>query len=327
MEKKVHSNEYKRYILRGIVLILPLFFIYISLLITRTVSAQEAVNKIVASVAGEPITYYDVLVAMYPQLQEANLVLSDKNDIRIKRLEETALNEIVNAILIRQEADKYNLKITEQDIDSEMRRIARENNTSVDVLEQQIRLQGNSVDMIKKNLRNSLLQQRMIATFVFRKIVVTAQEIESYYKEHSDMFKTDTVYSVLFIKLPTEREAERVLAQGRSRSTSFASLQKSCSERYGSSSVGELEDLMFSELSSEWQTAISDANQGDIIGPLHVDNEYFVVYVRKKEDGSPLPFEDVYTTIEGKIRDSKFSSQYADFIQSLRAKADIKIYQ
>lgn len=292
-----------------------------------TMYAQEAVNKIVASVAGEPVTYYDVLVSMYPQLQEANLVPSNKNDIRVKRLEETALNDIINSILIRQEAEKYSVRITEQDIDSEMRRIARENNTSVDVLEQQIRMQGNSIDSFKKNLRNNLLHQRMIATFVYRKIVVTVQEVESYYKKHTDMFRTDTIYSVDFIKLPTQKEANEVVKKKRMNSTSFASLQKAYSNKYGSSSVGELEDLKFSELSSEWQASISDAKQGDVVGPVRVDDEYFILYIQKKEEGKPLPFEDVYTTIEGKIRDSKFSSQYAEFIQALRAKADIKIYQ
>ena len=114
MEKKVHNNEYKIDVLQRVMIVLLLLSLGMFIFTARNVNAQEAVNKIVASVAGEPITYYDVLVAMYPQLQEANLVLSDKNDIRIKRLEETALNELVNAILIRQEADKYNLNNTEQ---------------------------------------------------------------------------------------------------------------------------------------------------------------------------------------------------------------------
>lgn len=291
------------------------------------VCAEESINKIIASVTGEPITYYDVLVAMYPKLQEAGIAPTDTNDIRLQRLRETALNELINTILIRQEAQKYNLRITEQELDSEMRKIARENNTSIDVLEQQIRMQGGTLDAFKKNLRNNLLQQRMIATFVFRKIVVTVQEVDKYYKEHIDTFRTDSKYSVRFIAIPNQNDAKREMQKIQSSSMPFASIQKAYASRYGSDNIGVLDNLIFSELSMEWQNAIVDAKEKDIIGPIHVDDTYFIVYIEKKEEGKALPFEDVYTTIEGKIRDAKFSSQYADFIQSLRAKADIKLYQ
>lgn len=290
--------------------------------------AQVPINKIVASVAGDPITYYDILVAMYPQLQESGLSINDKNnDARIKRMEETALNDIINTILIRQEAEKYNLRITDQDIDSEMRKIARENNTSVDVLEQQIRIQGNNVETFKKNLRNNLLQQRMIGSFVFRKIIVTVQEVEEYYKKHPEEFRTDAMYSLSFIKTPTSTVAKQIIDTIRSSSTTFALARKAYANKYGESSIGNIDNLAFSELSSEWQQSVSNAKQGDTVGPVLVENDYFILHVDKKEDGNLLPFEDVYTIIEGKIRDTKFSSQYAEFIQSLRAKADIKIYQ
>ncbi|MGL4722675.1 MAG: SurA N-terminal domain-containing protein [Desulfovibrionaceae bacterium] len=281
----------------------------------------DVLNKVMASVAGEIITQYDIFLAIQEQLRTEDVdVKNSNNKEKIERMQEMVLNDLINDILIMQEAKRYNVVVTSHDVDNEMRKIARQNNISLTALEKQIVLQGNSIEKFKQNLKDNLVRQQMIGSFVWRKIVIAPQEIEEFYKKDAEIFKTDFIISLSHAAFGSKEEAQEALNKIQTKNSNFTSFVKNKSD-------ADLGEFHFSELAPSWQRILLSAKEGNTVGPLAVDKKYFLLFISKKEEGKILPLDDVYTKIENTIREARFAKQYAVFTDSLREKTDVIIYK
>ena len=285
----------------------------------------QLVNKVLATVGGKVITYYDVMEKLLPTLQEAGLSLNKSDDaVKVQRLQETILNDLINNKLIELEAEHYGIVVTDSEVDAEMRRIARENDISLGVLLEQIQFQGNTESLFREQLRENMLRQRVVGSFVFRKIVVTVNEVESYYQAHKEEYRGDTEYSLSYIAFPSKVEAEQILHSIQSGKMTFASaLEQYTDDSYGS---GELGTFLYTELDPSWQYVLDGVKKGDTVGVLPVEGRFFLLYVDAMNLGKLLPLSEVYAKIEQKIRDSRFAKTYATFIESIRKKTDVTLY-
>lgn len=285
----------------------------------------QLVNKVLATVGNKVITYYDVMEKLLPTLQEAGLDINKSSDaIRVQRLQETILNDLINNKLIELEAEHYGIAVTDSEVDAEMRRIARENEVSLGVLLEQIRFQGSSESLFREQLRENMLRQRVVGSFVFRKIVVTVNEVEAYYQDHKEEYRGDTEYGLSYIAFPSKSEAEQVLHSIQSGNRTFTNALEQYAE--GSYSSGELGTFLYTELDPAWQYVLDNVKENDTVGVLPVEGRFFLLHVDAVHLGKLLPLSEVYAKIEQKIRDSRFAATYAAFIESIRKKTDVTLY-
>ncbi|MDX1807604.1 MAG: peptidyl-prolyl cis-trans isomerase [Paenisporosarcina sp.] len=165
-------------------------------------------NEEVASVDGKSISREDWLVAMEEQYGQDTLL------------------DLVNTKVMETAADKYDIKVSEDEIDLELALIRSAQDASDSSLQT---LNG---EILRKKIRSQLILDKVLT----KDIVISDEEIESFFKENQALYNIPTTYRTSMMILPTAEEAKvavkelgtgssfDVLARERSLDSSSASL-------------------------------------------------------------------------------------------------------
>ena len=105
-----------------------------------------------------------------------------------KRQGVTTLDGLITEELIRQEAKKAGIKISEEDISAEIETIRGSLTQQGQTLEQVLEFQG----MTLKELKSQIAIQKMIEKLLADKTAITDGEIDQYIEQNSDSFPEGT---------------------------------------------------------------------------------------------------------------------------------------
>ena len=179
---------------------------------------EEIIDRIVAIVNGEIITLFELNEQVKPYLEKfRGKELGTAEKKAIWELKKQALDQMINDILLRQEAEKYKIKVSDMEIENFIRQFKQRNNLTEEQFLNQLKLQGMTREDYKRQIRNNILKHRLIGAMVKRKVVVTQEEIEKYYlaittgvpKEGSATIETTIGRST------TDRKKMAVIADGK----------------------------------------------------------------------------------------------------------------
>src|SRR5690348_6709376 len=154
-----------------------------SILFPLLVHAQEDLDRVVASVDGEPITVQDLKTfAAVNHMQ-----LADPDDVQSPATR-AVLKEVISADLLRNEVKKYRDKVEERQIDDYIANFEQSNGMSDQQLRAQLQAQGHTYQQFRDNARLELQKMMMIQKEVRGKVNVSPEEIKAYYDTHRQEF-------------------------------------------------------------------------------------------------------------------------------------------
>jgi len=137
----------------------------------------KIVDKVIASVNGEPVTSYDI------QTLINNTNLNKKQ----------ALNYLIDQKIIDSEIKKRGINVDDYEIEEAMGKIAKRNNLSLFEFKN-ILMQRGELEKFRKQLKQNLLKQKLFAQIVNAKLKITPEEIKDYYNTHKNEFSVfDTI--------------------------------------------------------------------------------------------------------------------------------------
>jgi peptidyl-prolyl cis-trans isomerase SurA len=147
--------------------------------------SAEVVDKVVAVINNEVITLSELeeeTAGLFRSITKNNPdapVLDALEEAR-----EVTLNSMIERQLIQQKAKKYNVDVTEEDIDAAYETMR--NNMSLNPTEFRIKLEksGMTEESYRYKLRTQILQSRLLSYDVRSKIIVTEEMILDYYDEN-----------------------------------------------------------------------------------------------------------------------------------------------
>lgn len=190
------------------------------------------------------------------------------------------LKDMIDQQVIKEMAEKYKIKIADQDVEREFRM-------------QQTTYKPSTKDKIadekkwKEQIRNSLLLEEILT----KDVVISDKELKSYYDKNKQIFNVPTAYHLSHIIVKTKNEAKKALkelAQGSS----------------------------FSALAMERSIEEFSANEGGDIGYIsREDEQYPSSYIQNAEKmkvgtySEPIKVEEGYAVLklEGKIKGKEYS--------------------
>lgn len=156
---------------------------------TKSVSL-EVIDRIVAVVNDELITYSMLAEAFQPyekKIRERNYPLEQEMEMRFK-IREDLINKLIDQKIIDQEIAKAQIQVSAGEVENSIERIKRMNSFTDEDLRKMLQAEGLTLEKYKKEIKNQLLRTRLLQYEVNSKIVVTEEEIETYYEEHKDQF-------------------------------------------------------------------------------------------------------------------------------------------
>ena len=222
----------------------------------------------------------------------------DKKELAKK----VALEQSIASILIKQEAEKSDIKQTKE-------------------------YKKAFVEYVK-NVVEPELSYRMWMEREMKKVKVTDQEIKKYYADNKDRFNQPKKLQVHHILSKEEEESKSLLALISKAKDKKAAFLKVASEKMGPGSFGGESNLGVLDKNSPMAPAFKAAYlkmKANSISkkPVKTQFGYHIIYVDKVQGGKAKTFEELKPTIQQVVQGEKFDKILKVKVKALHKKATI----
>jgi foldase protein PrsA len=257
------------------------------------------------------------------QIGKQGIKVEDFISRLIRDYGENTLNDMINRQLIFSEAENLGLTISEEEIEREINHL-RKDYSSEDEFYQALREQiGISPEDLREEIRYYLLSEEMAT----KDIVITEEEMRTYYQENIDVFYQPTLFHLHQILVKTEEEALQVIQEIEQGSSFEAVAAERSIDMITSSDGGDMGVVSANDFFLPY--GIVEVAEGTPIGelssPIETEDGFAVIKVTERTMGGQQSFEEV----KGKIR-REMALQEIDgvtaFLDRLRENADVKNY-
>ncbi len=288
--------------------------------------SRTTVNRIVAHVNGESITLFELQnrVEMFLGLFD-DIDLDDLLPDQQMETKKHVLEQMINDILMRQEAGRYRIEVSSREISDHIQQVREGNNMNEQQFEEHLRRQGMDIQDFRQQVRDSLLRQRVLGLMVRRKTVVTQDEIKAFYEKNQSQYQREKKVSLQAIVLLEYDEAVRLLDQIKNGEYSFEEAAKKYSQGPAAQDGGDMGLVRWNRLAPEWHEALKNLEAGEISEPFAMRGGGVLLQVREILSSGNIPLEEVQEEIRNKLFEDKLDQRYEEYIQGLRDRAVISI--
>ena len=298
--------------------------------------AEAVVDRVVAVVNGDIVTLYELNKAFKPF--EANIKAlrypSEKERETLFQVRRDLLNQLIDSQLADQQVKRYQISVTQNEIDTAIERIKEARSFTDEQLREGLAAQGLTMEEYRKELESQILRTKLVNREVKSKIVITQEDIKAYYDRHKEKYAGDKKYYLwnIFVKA-SEFERETALKEinaVEARLKQGASFEAQVKELNASASPVKGTDLGLyrrDELSSELQKVVENLKADEFSPVLETNFGYQIIYVQQIQETPPQPLQEVEADIKQTLYNEYVDTRYQDWLEELRARSYIKVIQ
>lgn len=280
------------------------------------------VDGVVALVNGKMISKFDYDERMRPIYEQTRgRQLSTEELGQIAMLRRKILEQMVDDLLIQQEAERYKLKVTDVEVEEQVKQFIAKRNISQDEFNRQLALQRLSRAEFTANMRRDMIRHRLIGGVVSNKVVVTDSEIEQVYNERKAEFSKDSMVQLAIILIPSGMSPVELKAEIESGRMTFAEAANRYSQGPGVGNGGDIGFIAWKDLAPEWNAALAGLKPGQVTTPVRVQDFAGLLQVISLKEGEELALDSVREQIYQSLHEAKFEKVFQEYMQKLRDKA------
>ncbi len=311
------------------------FILILCFIAVNTADSAEVVDRVVAVVNDDIITlselnqlakpYADKIKTLgYPIEKEREMLFKVRDDM---------LNQLIDQKLTDQEIKRFKISVNEKELDAAVERVKEINYYTDEELRQELAGQGLNMEEYRKSVKEQILRAKLVNREIKSKVVITRQDVKSYYEAHSDKYCGEKKYRLqnIIMKTPPfadevkrfsiQKRMEAVLAKLKA-GQPFKEMAKSYSESSGSCDLGL---FAINELSPQLQEAIKGLGAGEFTSVLDTDYGYQIFYISEVVDSPGKSLEEVTVEIEEKLFREIVDKKFMSWLDDLHKKSHIKI--
>ncbi len=230
------------------------------------------------------------------------------------------LDEMIDGLLLRQEAQRKNINAASAEVDRRLARL-REQLPDPKALEAQLQQSGSSIDKLKQELSEQVELEKLVAGE--KKLSVRDDEIKEAFEKHKDELARPEGVHLRHIMVATEAEADDVIKHLKAgadfrelaREKSLAPTGKINGGDYGVVTRGllprEIEDVAFAMKPNE-------------LRKLESGKSWHVLQALERRPAQPAVYAKVKDDLRQALLEEKIKAVLPDYKRALRAKADIQ---
>jgi parvulin-like peptidyl-prolyl isomerase len=249
-----------------------------------------------------------------------------------KKLKECALNQLIDACLLMQEAEKSNIPIDENEVQNCFQNL-QDQFPSLEEFLKSLKKYSLSQDRLLENIRKSVQIKHFIKIQFFDKIEVTEDQLKEYYEEHKQDFQIPEEAKVCHILIrPDDIHAvekfeliAKALADGNG--DDFCELAKKYSDCTSRKNGGELGYIERGKVIKELEDAVFSLKKEEIVGPIKTRFGWHFLKLVDKRDPRIPEFDEIRHSLCKQLKKVIGELELLNFIRNLRKKAKITIYR
>ena len=285
-------------------------------------AAEGTVNKIVAVVNGEMITMHTLRSHTEAELARQKI---SPDDPRASDLMRQILDAMINDILLRQEAARYKVTVSDNEVDAEIRNILQARKLTQAAFEAELAQQGTTLSLFKERVKDSLLRKRMISLMIARKVVITKEEIAAYYEANKDQFSGQKYADFSIIVFSPSVKAQGIYTQLKSGSLAFDEAARQYSIDPTSKNGGYVGRVPWNNLPGGLKNLLASTPEGGLTSLVTSEGKTAVFRLNSMGEGSSQSLEEASGRIEEILREPRLQERFREYAQQLRSKAVLDI--
>jgi peptidyl-prolyl cis-trans isomerase SurA len=300
----------------------------------------ELVDRVVAVVNNDVILLSDlnqVVATIGVSLDQQGYSHSQKNQI-LKEQRGQILEQLIYDKLTDQQVKQYKIKIGDDEVDATIERIRNLNRLSADDLRRRLELEGVAWDEYRKQIKEKMLRARLVNRQVKSKIVITDEDIQSYYDVHKNEYGVHTKYELrhILIKYPPTADADEkkdALARidqihdALQKGESFEELARKYSEAPSAERNGSLGVFEISILSDPIKQALRGLEAKQFTKVVDTEQGYQIFFVESLVQSGGRSIEEVRSEIHEKLFADVVDRKFNEWIKELRQRSHIQILE
>lgn len=277
------------------------------------------VNRIVATVDGEPITSYQVDTFIRANARGADPSQVSEADRR------KVLDLLINDLIVDLESAKLGAGATNEEVNAYIEQIKKQNNLDDAKLLAALEQQGMTLETYRKQVAKEIQRSQLLARHVRSKVNVTPEEIQRFYDEHKDQFSEADAVTVrqIFFAAPREGGQEALEQLGEKAKRAFERLQagepfpqvaRDMSEGPDASAGGLVGTMKRGEMRPELEAVAFQLREGQFSPPVQSPFGLHILYVEKRQAGTAVPLEEVQDQIRERLYASAVEERFQEWV-------------
>lgn len=284
--------------------------------------ATEVIDRIVAIVNDDIITLSDF---------NKYIVSLPKQTVEINK--DQALNDLVEQMILTQEAAKLGITVTDAEIDRSIESVKGKLDMSDEQMNEMLTKQNLTTEQFRNQWRLQILSGKLVSTLVKGRIAVTDEEIKDLYKQYYGEIENADEVEIAHILISFDASEEQQALQ---KANKVAELAKSGSNF--SKLVSEYSDDTFSkdkegvlgyfnkgELVSELEDVVSVTEVGKTSGPVKTISGFHIIKVLDRNTLDESSLDQYREQLRQEIYKQKVTEELEKYIAGIRENAYIEI--
>ncbi len=254
----------------------------------RFASAQVA-EGVAAIVNDQVISTFDVRQRMKMIISSARVQPDEQT---ILRVQQQALNDLVEERLQIQESEKFKIEVSQGEIDQAIDRIARQNNVTIDDVKDDLRRAGISPVTLENQIRAEIAWQILVqGRFGSRVRVSNNQIAQSKARIEASLSKPQYMIAEVLLESPSAEQDPTIyqgglsLIQQMNDGAPFQAVAQQFSAAPSATQGGDVGWVFRDDLVPEVRLAVDQMEPGTISPPIKVPGGYYIIALRDRKDG------------------------------------------
>jgi len=306
-----------------------------------TLVAPEVVNRIVATIDGEPVTLFE-LHAFADQVRQRAATAGagaagGGTDGQPPTDDRAILDELVLDKILHKQIQEQGVAASDQQIDAYIASIKERNKLDDASLRQALAQQGLSWEQYRAQVRTDIERAALINKEIRNKVNVSPEEVERYYKEHLTDYGTPEKAHVRLLSLlvpsdatPEQKAAIRAQADALRKEAAsgkdFAKLAQEHSQGPGAAGGGDIGEVARGQMQGEFEKAAFALKPGEVSEVIETASGYHILKLEQRSGEAHQPLAEVQDDIREKLYRETMEARYDRWLKDdLRAKYHVEI--
>ena len=304
-------------------------FLAVSALICFQISpaaGAEVVDRIVAIVNNEIITQVQLNKALIPYIAkiESGAGSDKQKKEAIESLARKMLHQMIDRSLASQEAAKYHIQVTDEDLDKTIEHFKKQHGLDEESFENALKGEGMTEQDYRDRVRQDILQSRLINRAVRSKVIITDSEITAYYEEHRKEYAGVEKYELRNILVRDQNTMEEVKNKLEQK-IPFKVLAEEYSIAPNGKEGGYLGIFDISNFSEAIKSELAPLKKGEHTHVVQIDQGFQVLYVEDIVQDGGKTLEQAREEIQGILYKQEEEKKFTNWLETLKENAHVKI--
>ncbi|MFC4323584.1 peptidylprolyl isomerase [Litchfieldia salsa] len=279
------------------------------------------VSVITVLVIGIIVSTFLLQKEVVASVEGTSITKAELSEELLEQYGSTVLDTMITNKLIELEAEKQEVKATDEEIEAELATLI-ESYGGEEAFNSVIESSGASMEAVRQDLSLYLVTEKLLK----ERITITDEEMTTYFEENKETYAQAEQIEASHILVEDEETASEVV-QKLDEGEDFAELAKTYStDTTNASSGGDLGYFGKGEMVAEFENVAFNLELNTISDPVKTEYGYHIIKVTDKKAAAEADFEQSKELVEQSILEERMSTEYSTFLSELESAYSIETF-